>query len=180
MNVTAAQHDLPRRNPDDATSREEPLQKRRRGAIAVRIKERHDDAAVGDVEVDIARRQPLPGAARRAARTDLHAARLPRGHRKRSRHRQLVHRDTPSAGITRVMQALPGVTRNAVLRIASVVGPREAHHPGRAKQASSSICPSVSSLNTPSPSHTIAAHAQVGAQMRLDLRTTRASDCDWR
>src|ERR1700722_2232188 len=123
MNVAAAKQDLSRSHTHDTTPRIQALQKRSGGAITARIQQRHYNATIRRVEVDIASCQSLSGAAWRSTRMRRHAARLARRHRKRPRYRQLVHFESPSARIARIVQALPGINRNGVLRVAWVIGP---------------------------------------------------------
>ena len=72
----------------------------------------------------------MPGAPPRRAAARLDTARFTGGHRKRPGQRKLLHLEASPTGITRIVQALPGITRDRVLRIAPIVGPRKAHHTG--------------------------------------------------
>src|SRR5580700_7005758 len=110
MDVAATQQDLARPHANHTAPRKQPLQKCGCGAIASRIKKRHNDTAVGRVKIDIASRQPLPSAARRTPQTALYAARLPRSHRQRPWHWEFVHLKATSARVACVMQTLPGVS----------------------------------------------------------------------
>src|SRR5579863_6297376 len=63
VNVAAAEQDLARRYAAYAPPGEQPPESRSRALVGARIEQRHDDAAVGDIEVDVARGETLAGEA---------------------------------------------------------------------------------------------------------------------
>src|SRR5579864_1522535 len=130
MDVAATEQHLTCRHADHAPPDKQPLQLPCRGPIGARIEERHDDRAVGDVEIDVAGGESLAGTAapRTGARHD--AGRLALSQAERPGHRQTCDRQAPSPGIARIAQPFPGIARNRVLRVAAALGPGEAYPPG--------------------------------------------------
>src|SRR5258708_57763 len=89
--------------------RERGLRASRRGAVGACIQQRHDDAAVGDVEIHIARRKSLPRDTPLGAFAGDYPGGLTGAKAQRCRHYQALHLEPTPAGITRVLQTLPGV-----------------------------------------------------------------------
>src|SRR6185312_10037744 len=79
VDVATPEQDLARGNSNDAAIRKQSLQLRHRRAVAARIEQRHDDAAVGNVEVDIAGGKALTGLAPLAPLPGYDTRRLPLG-----------------------------------------------------------------------------------------------------
>lgn len=119
MDVAAAEQDLARRHTDDFATREKRRNPSQRRAIGTRIEQRHDHAAIGNIEVHVAAREALASPARLGAIAGEHAACFARAHAQRAGHRQLAHGEAPALCVTRIVQALPRIARDPVLRIAS-------------------------------------------------------------
>ena len=172
MDVATTQKNFPRPNAHHLSLRKKLPQRSGCGAIVARIKKWHDNAAVRGVEVDIARRQSLSGATRETARTSLDATCLPRSHCKWARHRQFVDSQASAAGVARVVQPLPGISRDRVLWIAPIIGPRKTHHAGP-HEARELVYMTIGLI----VEHSFAepydrTHPEVVPQVRFDARTT--------
>src|SRR5215469_2399944 len=130
VNVAPAQQNLTRRHSHHASSRKHPLEARRRAAVGACVQQRHDDAAVRDVEVGVAAGETLARRAGPGALAGEDAARLARAHVQRPRHLQPRHLKAPAACIPRILEPLPGIERDRVLRVATLVGPGETYVSG--------------------------------------------------
>src|SRR5882762_1328613 len=126
VNIAAAEEDFPGGHSHDPALGKQPLQAPRCHSVGTRIEERHDHPAVGDVEIDVARGKPFAGCARLRAFARNDTARLFRAHDKWTRHGQPRHLQTPPPGIALIIQPLPGIERDGVLRVTLVVGPGQA------------------------------------------------------
>src|SRR5580700_9777425 len=173
MNVAAAQQDLAGRNPHDAPSRKEPAQAKRRSPVRTHVEKRHDDGAIGHVEIDIARSKPLTGAARFGVLAGDDSARLARGEAQRSWHRQLVHLEVSTACIAGIEQPLQRIARYRVLRITAIVRPGEADltrgdEAGEIVDVTARLIVADSSAKPHD-----AADAEIRPQLRLDVLATQ-------
>src|SRR5256885_3901611 len=92
-----------------------------------RVGERHEDAAIGDVEVDVTCRQPLTGHTGPGTLTANDTARLARAQGERARHRQARDLQAPAAAVARVIEPLPRIARDRRLRIPRALAPGETH-----------------------------------------------------
>ena len=106
--------------------REKSPQSGGREPIGTRIEQRHHDAAVGDVEIDVTRGETLARGARFGSLAGYDAARFLSRDRRRSRQWQLMYTNAPAARVRAVLQPLPCIPGNRMLRVAPIVGPGEA------------------------------------------------------
>src|ERR1700728_277046 len=108
VDVAATEQYLARRHSRDPAAGKQPLEALRGQPVGALIEQRHDDAAVGDVEVDIACGEPLARDTRPAAGAPRDAGGFARAHRQRSGHGEPGDLEAPSTGITRIVEGLPG------------------------------------------------------------------------
>src|SRR5256886_7302730 len=130
VDVAAAQEDLARRHAHHAARREQALQASCRGAVGACIEQRHDDAAVGDVEVNIARREPLPGDALPGALVGDDPGGLTGAKRRRAGIRKPPPLDPTPPGTPPALQTPPGFEENPDLRVPPAISPAEDPPPG--------------------------------------------------
>src|SRR5918994_815523 len=125
VNVSTPEQNVPARHADHAPAGGKAPELHRCRAVSACIEERHYDAAIRDIKVDVACRQAFARLAQLGARAVQQALGFLRSHQQRPWHGQLVHFESPATRIARLVQTFPGVERNGVLRIAALIGPGE-------------------------------------------------------
>jgi hypothetical protein len=129
VDIAATEENLPRRHPHHPAARKYALQPPRGQRVGAWVEERHHDAAVRDIEVDVAAGEALARGACPGAVAGNETARLASAHAQRPRHGQSHDFKAPATRIACSVQPLPGIVRDRVLRVAALVAPGEAHHP---------------------------------------------------
>src|SRR5262249_7484749 len=127
VDIAATEQYLARRHADDFVLRKHAFQDGECRAIVPGVQERHHDAAIGDVKVDIRTCQAVARRAGPGALQGSYATGFFRRRVERTRLDQLVNLEAPAARIARLRQALVRIMRDFVLRIALVIGPGETH-----------------------------------------------------
>ena len=130
MDIPPAGQDIPRRDGDDLPPGEAALQDFRRLLIRRVAEGGQDDAAVGDVEVDIAGRQPFAGAAGRFAVHRLQRRAFGLGHINRPGEGELVDGDRAAFRVPLGLEVVKVCHAPLILRVPLVVGPGQHHLAG--------------------------------------------------
>ena len=165
--------------PDHAAPREQPLQAPRRRLVGARIEQRHHDAAVGDVEIDVTCRQPFAGGARLGALARFQARGLLAPRTSAARASAAASPSGAGRGRRALRAAAPRHPGKSRTADRDGARSRSRHtSPGRTKQARLSTCPSVSSLNTPLPSQMTALTFRYTRSCARCPRV-RARGCGW-
>src|SRR5450755_765812 len=125
MNIAAAQQDLASGYADHLAGGKQATQCTRGSGIPALVVERHDDALIGDVKIDIGGRQAIARPTRMAARAHIYPGRLAGGHIKRARLMDSVNGEVPPACVARRFQSLIRIIRNLVLRVLAIFGPSQ-------------------------------------------------------